>query len=132
MKTAALLWLTLLLAPAPAPAQKVNTDFDESVDSSKYRTYGWRRGRINTKAPALDNSLVEIPNLVLMAAAAGRISLRTLGRHLPRHQAAVRKRVSFHLNHHADGEIQELLHLSLKLGGAVGEDVLPQRPDAER
>jgi len=59
MKIATLVCLTLLLAPAPGPAQKVNTDFDESVEFSKFKTYGWRRGRINTKLPNLDNSLVD-------------------------------------------------------------------------
>ncbi len=59
VKIVSLFSLTLLLASTPGLAQKVNTDFDESVDFPKFKTYGWRRGRINTRLPNLDNSLVD-------------------------------------------------------------------------
>ena len=58
MKSVTLIWLVALAVPA-ALAQKVNTDFDESVDFAKYKTFTLRGGRINAKHPSLDNSLVE-------------------------------------------------------------------------
>ena len=51
--------LALFLAPLGVFGQKVTTEFDESLDFSKYRTFAWRDGRIQSKHPALDNSLVE-------------------------------------------------------------------------
>jgi len=51
--------LILILAAGIAAAQKVHTEFDESVDFSQYKTFAIREGRIRTKFPALDNSLVE-------------------------------------------------------------------------
>jgi hypothetical protein len=53
--------LTLLLSVAAAVswAQKVHSEFDESVDFRQYKTYAVREGRIRAKHPTLDNSLVE-------------------------------------------------------------------------
>ena len=61
------LCLALFLAPLGAFGQKVTTEFDESLDFSKYKTFAWREGRIQSQHPALDNSLVEkrIRNLVV-------------------------------------------------------------------
>ena len=59
MKPTLLLFLTFLLAPMGGLAQKVNTEFDESADFSKYKTFVWKGARINSKHPSLDNSLVE-------------------------------------------------------------------------
>ncbi len=54
-----MLGLAILLAPIGALGQKVTTEFDESVDFSKYKTFALRAGRIQSKHPALDNTLVE-------------------------------------------------------------------------
>jgi hypothetical protein len=47
------------LAASAAWAQKVHTEFDASVDFTRYKTYALREGRIRAKHPSLDNSLVE-------------------------------------------------------------------------
>lgn len=59
MKVAARCWIVLLLAGSLGFAQKVDTEFDESADFSIYKTFAWRQGRINSRLPALDNTLVE-------------------------------------------------------------------------
>ena len=51
--------LLLALAAVTLPAQKVHEEFDASIDFSKYKTYAIRNGRIRSKHPALDNSLVQ-------------------------------------------------------------------------
>lgn len=53
MKT---LLLVLLLAGG-AMAQKINTEFDQSVDFSKYKTFAIRDARLNSKNPALNSEL---------------------------------------------------------------------------
>ena len=59
MRLATRCWVLLFLASCTGFAQKVNTEFDESTDFSIYKTFAWRQGRINTRLPALDNTLVE-------------------------------------------------------------------------
>jgi hypothetical protein len=49
--------LALLLA-ATAFAQKVNTEFDRSVDFSKFHTFAIRAGNLNSRNPALNSELV--------------------------------------------------------------------------
>ncbi len=51
--------LFFLLVPWAAVAQKVTTDFDETVDFSRFKTYGWKQGQVRKKNPMLDNSLLE-------------------------------------------------------------------------
>jgi hypothetical protein len=51
------LLFTLLLGFS-AFAQKVTTEFDESVDFSKYRTFAVRDGRLNSRNAALNSELV--------------------------------------------------------------------------
>lgn len=51
--------LLLALAAVTAPAQKVHEEFDESIDFSRLKTYAIRNGRIRSKHPSLDNSLVQ-------------------------------------------------------------------------
>ncbi len=51
--------LLLALAAVTLPAQKIHEEFDASIDFSKYKTYAIRNGRIRSKHPALDNSLVQ-------------------------------------------------------------------------
>mgnify|MGYP001598322636 CR=1 FL=1 len=59
MKKLSLLFTAALLWGSAARAQKIHTEFDEAADFSKYKTFAIRDGRIRTKQPALDNSLVE-------------------------------------------------------------------------
>jgi hypothetical protein len=51
--------LLLALVAVTLPAQKVHEEFDASIDFSQYKTYAIRNGRIRSKHPALDNSLVQ-------------------------------------------------------------------------
>ena len=39
--------------------QKINIEFDQSVDFSKYRTFAIRDGRLNSKNPALNSELMK-------------------------------------------------------------------------
>ena len=54
------------LLHGPAWAQKVTTEFDESIDFSNFKTFLVREGRINSRDPALNSTLVEkrIRNLI--------------------------------------------------------------------
>jgi hypothetical protein len=47
-----------LLSVLAAFAQKINIEFDQSVDFSKYRTFAIRDGRLNSGNPALNSDLV--------------------------------------------------------------------------
>jgi hypothetical protein len=49
--------LCLLLA-LPAFAQKIQIEFDQAVDFSKFKTFAIRDGRLNSKNPALNSELV--------------------------------------------------------------------------
>ena len=49
----------LLLCPAAAYAQKVNIEFDRSVDFSKFHTFAIRAHNLNSKNPALNSELVQ-------------------------------------------------------------------------
>src|ERR1041385_4675866 len=52
--------LTLgLLFAATVFGQKINIEFDESVDFSKYKTFAIRDGRLNSKNPNLNSQLVK-------------------------------------------------------------------------
>jgi hypothetical protein len=52
------LFLALAAAAAFAAAQKIDTEFDESTDFSRFKTFTLRDGQINAKAAALNNELV--------------------------------------------------------------------------
>jgi len=54
----AALLLTLLAAPRVL-AQKVNVEFDQSADFSKYHTFAIRAGQLNSRNPALNSDLVK-------------------------------------------------------------------------
>ncbi len=47
MRATTLILAMLVLLPATAMAQKVNTDFDPAADFSKYKTYFWPKGDIS-------------------------------------------------------------------------------------
>lgn len=47
-----------LLTAAGALAQKVNIEFDRSVDFSKFHTFAIRAGNLNSRNPALNSELV--------------------------------------------------------------------------
>lgn len=55
MKT---LGLALVLALS-ALAQKIEIEFDQSIDFSKYKTFAIRNGRLNSKSPSLNSELVK-------------------------------------------------------------------------
>lgn len=40
-------------------AQKVNVEFDQGIDFSKYKTFAIRAGNLNSKSPALNSELVK-------------------------------------------------------------------------
>lgn len=48
-----------LLASHAAPAQKINIQFDQAADFSKYKTFNLREGRLNSGNPALNSELVK-------------------------------------------------------------------------
>jgi len=47
-----------LLVVSAAFAQKIEIEFDQSVDFSKFRTFAIRDGRLNSKNPSLNSELV--------------------------------------------------------------------------
>ncbi|HLH00562.1 MAG TPA: DUF4136 domain-containing protein [Bryobacteraceae bacterium] len=49
----------LLACAAGLYAQKVNIEFDQSVDFTKYKTFAIRMGRLNSRNPALNSELVK-------------------------------------------------------------------------
>lgn len=48
-----------LLGVFAALAQKIEVEFDQSVDFSKFHTFAIRDGRLNSKNPSLNNDLVK-------------------------------------------------------------------------
>ena len=42
MKNATIIAMLLLLAAAPAAAQKVNIDYDKETDFTKFKTFAWK------------------------------------------------------------------------------------------
>ena len=48
----------MALAPAALWAQKVNVEFDESVNFTLYKTFAIRQGQLNSKNAALNSELV--------------------------------------------------------------------------
>src|SRR5262245_22695399 len=51
--------LCAALAVAVASAQKITTEFDESKDFSKYKTFAVRDGQLNSRHPALNSELAK-------------------------------------------------------------------------
>ena len=51
--------LLSLLAASAAWAQKIDVQFDSSVDFSKYKTFAVRKGTLNSQNPALNSELVQ-------------------------------------------------------------------------
>ncbi|HUB33469.1 MAG TPA: DUF4136 domain-containing protein [Bryobacteraceae bacterium] len=47
-----------LLAVAGAFAQKIEIEFDQSVDFSRFKTFAIRDGKLNSKNPSLNNELI--------------------------------------------------------------------------
>jgi hypothetical protein len=47
-----------LLATSGLLAQKIETEFDQSVDFSKFKTFAIRDGQLNSKNPSLNSELV--------------------------------------------------------------------------
>jgi len=54
-------WLMLLVlaSAAIAFAQKVNVEFDQSVDITKFKTFAISNGQLNSRNPALNSELVK-------------------------------------------------------------------------
>jgi hypothetical protein len=48
-----------LFAAHDARAQKVTTEFDQTIDFSKYKTFAIRDGQLNSRNPALNSPLVK-------------------------------------------------------------------------
>jgi hypothetical protein len=61
MRTAHIVGTVLLslLAVRGARAQKITTEFDQSADFSKYKTFAIRNGQLNSKNPALNSDLIK-------------------------------------------------------------------------
>lgn len=57
-RIAAVLILTLLVVPG-AFAQDVTTEFDESADFTKFKTFAIRDGQLNSRNPALSSELTK-------------------------------------------------------------------------
>ncbi|HEY8671583.1 MAG TPA: DUF4136 domain-containing protein [Terriglobales bacterium] len=53
------LLLTVLLTTNISLAQKINVEFDQSADFSKYKTFAIRNGQLNSRNPALNSELVK-------------------------------------------------------------------------
>ena len=47
-----------LLAAAGAFAQKIEIEFDQAVDFSRFKTFAVREGRLNSKNPSLNSELI--------------------------------------------------------------------------
>jgi uncharacterized protein DUF4136 len=54
MKVLVLAWLGVMAAFA----QKIETEFDQAVDFSKFKTFAIRDGRLNSRNPSLNSELV--------------------------------------------------------------------------
>ena len=52
------LLFAIISAPAFLGAQKIETEFDQAADFSKFKSFTIREGQLNAKAPALNNELV--------------------------------------------------------------------------
>src|SRR5271170_8330481 len=52
-------FLLIFFAAAGAFAQKINIEFDQTVDFSKYHTFAIRHGELNSKYPALNSEVVK-------------------------------------------------------------------------
>jgi len=52
-----LFMLLPLLVAGQTYAQKVDIEFDESADFSRYKTFAIQEGQLNAKAPALNSEL---------------------------------------------------------------------------
>ena len=52
-------FLLIFFAAAAAFAQKINIEFDQTADFSKYHTFAIRHGELNSKNPALNSELVK-------------------------------------------------------------------------
>jgi hypothetical protein len=50
--------LAFVWSPAFLVAQKIDTEFDQAADYSKYKSFAIRDGQLNAKAAALNNDLV--------------------------------------------------------------------------
>ena len=50
---------TAVLLAVPVFAQNVTTDFDESVDFKKFRTFAVREGEVKSQSPALNSDLTK-------------------------------------------------------------------------
>ena len=48
-----------LLAVRGARAQKITTEFDQTADFSKYKTFAIRKGQLNSKNAALNSDLIK-------------------------------------------------------------------------
>jgi hypothetical protein len=51
--------LAILLAGSGAWAQKIEVQFDASVDFSKYKTFAIRNGTLNSRSPSLNSELIQ-------------------------------------------------------------------------
>jgi hypothetical protein len=58
LETLALLAFGMLFAQG-ARAQKITTEFDQTIDFSKYKTFAIRDGQLNSRNPALNSPLVK-------------------------------------------------------------------------
>ncbi len=52
------LFVLALLAASAAFAQKIEIEFDQSADFSKFKTFAIRDGRLNSKNPSLNSDLI--------------------------------------------------------------------------
>jgi hypothetical protein len=60
MKWSAVLVLALSVSVVPSVfAQKINTEFDQSVDFTRFKTFAVREGRLNSPSPALNSELTK-------------------------------------------------------------------------
>jgi hypothetical protein len=53
------LCLLALASALSAFAQKIDVEFDQAADFTKYKTFSIREGRLNSKSPALNSELVQ-------------------------------------------------------------------------
>ena len=53
-----ILLIAIISAPVHLAAQKIETEFDQAADFSKFKSFTIREGQLNAKTPALNNELV--------------------------------------------------------------------------
>jgi hypothetical protein len=58
MKYKTVLLAAVLLAASSLAAQKINVEFDQSLDFTRYKTFAIRGGQLNSKDPSLNSDLV--------------------------------------------------------------------------